>query len=75
MTRLTKKSEPYVWGAEQQAAFDTLRRRLCEAPVLTLPEGVEDMTAYFDASHLGLGCVLMQRGRVIAYASRQLKPH
>ncbi|KAJ9541386.1 hypothetical protein OSB04_027892 [Centaurea solstitialis] len=75
LTRLTKKSEPFVWGAEQQTAFETLRRKLCEAPVLTLPEGVEDMTVYCDASRLGLGCVLMQRGRVIAYASRQLKPH
>ncbi|KAJ9541664.1 hypothetical protein OSB04_028170 [Centaurea solstitialis] len=75
LTRLTKKSEPYVWGSEQQRAFDTLRQKLCEAPVLTLPEGVEDMTVYCDASRLGLGCVLMQRGRVIAYASRQLKPH
>ncbi|KAJ9560732.1 hypothetical protein OSB04_005892 [Centaurea solstitialis] len=75
LTRLTKKSEPYVWGYEQQMAFDTLRKKLCEAPVLTLPEGVEDMTVYCDASRLGLGCVLMQRGRVIAYASRQLKPH
>ncbi|KAJ9545620.1 hypothetical protein OSB04_025327 [Centaurea solstitialis] len=75
LTRLTKKSEPFVWGSEQQTAFETLRRKLCEAPVLTLPEGVEDMTVYCDASHLGLGCVLMQRGRVIAYASRQLKPH
>ncbi|KAJ9538727.1 hypothetical protein OSB04_031460 [Centaurea solstitialis] len=75
LTRLTKKSEPYVWGSEQQMAFDTLRQKLCEAPVLTLPEGVEDMTVYCDASRLGLGCVLMQRGRVIAYASRQLKPH
>ncbi|KAJ9544494.1 hypothetical protein OSB04_024201 [Centaurea solstitialis] len=70
-----QKSEPYVWGSEQQMPFDTLRRKLCEAPVLTLPEGVEDMTVYCDASRLGLGCVLMQRGRVIAYASRQLKPH
>ncbi|KAJ9556736.1 hypothetical protein OSB04_011350 [Centaurea solstitialis] len=43
LTRLTKKSEPYVWGSEQQMAFDTLRQKLCEAPVLTLPEGVEDM--------------------------------
>ncbi|KAJ9557024.1 hypothetical protein OSB04_011638 [Centaurea solstitialis] len=59
----------------QQTAFETLRRKLCEAPILTLPEGVEDMTMYCVASHLGLGCVLMQRGRVIAYASRQLKPH
>ncbi|KAJ9553199.1 hypothetical protein OSB04_017244 [Centaurea solstitialis] len=75
LTRLTKKSEPYVWDPDQQSAFETLRQRLCEAPVLTLPEGVEDMTVYCDASHLGLGCVLMQRGRVIAYASRQLKPH
>ncbi|KAJ9544243.1 hypothetical protein OSB04_023950 [Centaurea solstitialis] len=75
LTRLTKKSEPYVWGSEQQKAFDTLRQKLCEAPVLTLPEGVEDMAVYCDASRLGLGCVLMQRGRVIAYASRQLKPH
>ncbi|KAJ9547013.1 hypothetical protein OSB04_019556 [Centaurea solstitialis] len=73
--RLTKKSEPFVWESEQQTAFETLRRKLCEAPVLTLPEGVEDMTVYCDASRLGLGCVLMQRGWVIAYASRQLKPH
>ncbi|KAJ9564890.1 hypothetical protein OSB04_000856 [Centaurea solstitialis] len=58
-----------------EEAFETLKRKLCEAPVLTLPEGVEDMSVYCDASHLGLGCVLMQRGRVIAYASRQLKPH
>ncbi|KAJ9561955.1 hypothetical protein OSB04_007115 [Centaurea solstitialis] len=58
-----------------ELAFDTLRRKLCEAPVLTLPEGVEDLTVYCDASYHGLGCVLMQRGRVIAYASRQLKTH
>ncbi|KAJ9552821.1 LOW QUALITY PROTEIN: hypothetical protein OSB04_016866 [Centaurea solstitialis] len=75
LTRLTKKSEPFVWSSEQQTAFETLRRKLCEAPVLTLPEGVEDMTVYCDALRLGLGCVLMQRGRVIAYASRQLKTH
>ncbi|KAJ9552733.1 hypothetical protein OSB04_016778 [Centaurea solstitialis] len=75
LTRLTKKNEQYVWGPDQQQGFETLSQRLCEAPVLTLLEGVEDMTVYCDASHLGLGCVLMQRGRVIAYASRQLKPH
>ncbi|KAJ9562865.1 hypothetical protein OSB04_008025 [Centaurea solstitialis] len=63
------------WGIKQQEAFDELRRRLCEAPVLTLPEGVEDMVVNCDASHQGLGTVLMQRGKVIAYASRQLKPH
>ncbi|KAJ9552277.1 hypothetical protein OSB04_016322 [Centaurea solstitialis] len=62
-------------GEEQQSAFETLRQKLCEAPVLTLPEGVEDMTVYCDASYHGLGCVLMQRGKVISYASRQLKTH
>ncbi|KAJ9560649.1 hypothetical protein OSB04_005809 [Centaurea solstitialis] len=75
LTKLTRKNERFVWGAEQEAAFDTLRRKLCEAPVLTLPEGVEDLTVYCDASYHGLGCVLMQRGKVIAYASRQLKAH
>ncbi|KAJ9537987.1 hypothetical protein OSB04_030720 [Centaurea solstitialis] len=75
LTKLTRKSERFVWGEEQEAAFDTLRRKLCEAPVLTLPEGVEDLIVYCDASYHGLGCVLMQRGRVIAYASRQLKTH
>ncbi|KAJ9553882.1 LOW QUALITY PROTEIN: hypothetical protein OSB04_017927 [Centaurea solstitialis] len=75
LTRLTRKSERFVWGEEQEVAFDTLRRKLCEAPVLTLPEGVEDLTVYCDASYHGLGCVLMQRGRVIAYASSQLKAH
>ena len=75
LTKLTRKSEPYVWGEAQQSAFDQLRQKLCEAPVLTLPEGVEDMIVYCDASRHGLGCVLMQRGKVIVYASRQLKPH
>ena len=52
-----------------------MRQKLCEAPVLALPEGLEDIVVYCDASILGLGVVLMQRGHVIAYASRQLKPH
>ncbi|KAJ9541886.1 LOW QUALITY PROTEIN: hypothetical protein OSB04_028392 [Centaurea solstitialis] len=75
LTKLTKKSVAFSWGSKQQEAFDELRRRLCEVPVLTLPEWVEDMVVYCDASHQGLGAVLMQRGKVIAYASRQLKPH
>ncbi|KAJ9546535.1 LOW QUALITY PROTEIN: hypothetical protein OSB04_019078 [Centaurea solstitialis] len=76
LSRISPAShEPYLWGPDKQTAFEKLRQRLCEAPVLTLLEGVEDMTVYCDASHLGLGCVLMQRGWVIAYASRQLKPH
>ena len=65
----------FRWGPEQQAAFETLRQRLCEAPILALPEGMEDFVVYCDASISSLGAILMQRGHVIAYASRQLKPH
>jgi len=75
LTRLTRKGVAFSWGPEQQTSFETLRQRLCEAPVLALPEGMEDFVVYCDASILGLGAVLMQRGHVIAYASRQLKPH
>ncbi|GJX64018.1 reverse transcriptase domain-containing protein [Tanacetum coccineum] len=53
----------------------TRMNNLCDAPILTLPDGVEDFVVYCDASNQGLGCVLMQRGKVIAYASRQLKTH
>ncbi|GJW94812.1 putative nucleotidyltransferase, ribonuclease H [Tanacetum coccineum] len=75
LTKLTKKNTPFVWGEEQEEAFVTLRRKLCETPILVLPDGTEDMVVYCDASYFGLGCVLMQRGKVIAYASRQLKKH
>ncbi|GKC80905.1 putative reverse transcriptase domain-containing protein, partial [Tanacetum coccineum] len=60
---------------EQELAFQTLKDKLCNAPVLALPDGPEDFVVYCDAFGLGLGCVLMQRGKVIAYASRQLKIH
>ncbi|KAI3767690.1 hypothetical protein L2E82_18026 [Cichorium intybus] len=72
---LTKKTEKFSWTEAQQSAFEQLRDGLCKAPVLALPQGGEDLVLYSDASLSGLGCVLMQRGRVIAYASRQLKPH
>ncbi|GKB90511.1 putative nucleotidyltransferase, ribonuclease H [Tanacetum coccineum] len=75
LTKLTKKNTSFVWGEEQEEAFVTLRRKLCETPILVLPDGTEDMVVYCDASYFGLGCVLMQRGKVIAYASRQLKKH
>jgi ribonuclease HI len=52
-----------------------LKLKLCQAPILSLPDGTDDLVVYCDASNLGLGCVLMQRGKVIAYASRQLKIH
>ncbi|CAH1436072.1 unnamed protein product [Lactuca virosa] len=75
LTRLTRKGVAFSWGPEQQASFEALRQRLCEARVLALPEGMEDVVVYYDASISGLGTMLMQRGHVIAYASRQLKPH
>ncbi|GJR44380.1 putative reverse transcriptase domain-containing protein [Tanacetum coccineum] len=58
---------------EQELAFQTLKDKLCNAPILALPDGPEDFVVYCDASRIGLGCVLMQRGKVIAYSSRQLK--
>ncbi|GJX53674.1 putative reverse transcriptase domain-containing protein [Tanacetum coccineum] len=72
---MTQKSKTFDWGEEQELAFQTLKDKLCNAPVLALPDGLEDVVVYCDASGLGLGCVLMQRGKVIAYASRQLKIH
>ncbi|GJZ08651.1 reverse transcriptase domain-containing protein, partial [Tanacetum coccineum] len=61
--------------AEQEESFQTLKDNLCNAPILSLPDGAKDFIVYYDASIQGLGCVLMQRGKVIAYASRQLKIH
>ncbi|GJZ00164.1 putative reverse transcriptase domain-containing protein, partial [Tanacetum coccineum] len=69
----SKKSKTYDWGEEHERAFQTLKDKLCNAPVLALPDGPEDFVVYCDASGLGLGYALMQRGKVIAYASRQLK--
>ncbi|KAI3780239.1 hypothetical protein L2E82_10210 [Cichorium intybus] len=75
LTTLTQKGVTFKWGDKQDAAFQTLKKALCSAPILSLPEGTEDFVVYCDASNQGLGCVLMQRGKVIAYASRQLKTH
>ncbi|GKC97815.1 putative reverse transcriptase domain-containing protein, partial [Tanacetum coccineum] len=62
-------------GENQGSTFQLLKQKLCEAPILALPEGNEDFVIYWDASHQGLGTVLMQKEKVIAYESRQLKPH
>ncbi|KAI3797797.1 hypothetical protein L1987_33060 [Smallanthus sonchifolius] len=75
LTALTHKGKTYEWGPKQEEAFQTLKQKLCNAPILTLPDGNDDLVVYCDASNQGLGCVLMQRGKVIAYASRQLKIH
>ncbi|GJW49707.1 putative reverse transcriptase domain-containing protein [Tanacetum coccineum] len=75
LTELTQKNKKYIWGENQESAFQLLKQKLCEAPILALPEGNDDFVVYCDASHQGLGAVLMQREKVIAYASRQLKSH
>ncbi|GJT67890.1 putative reverse transcriptase domain-containing protein [Tanacetum coccineum] len=73
MTKLTQKGVKFDWGDKQEAAFQLLKQKLCSAPILALPEGSKDFIAYCDASKKGLGAVLMQREKVISYASRQLK--
>ncbi|GJY89942.1 putative reverse transcriptase domain-containing protein [Tanacetum coccineum] len=75
MTKLTQKSVKFDWGDKEEEAFQLLKQKFCSAPILALPEGTEDFIVYWDASHKGLGTVLMQREKVIAYASRQLKIH
>ncbi|GJS05484.1 putative reverse transcriptase domain-containing protein [Tanacetum coccineum] len=75
MTKLTQKSVKFDWGEKAEVAFQLLKQKLCSALILALPEGSENFVVYCDASHKGLGAVLMQREKVIAYASRQLKVH
>ncbi|GJW68021.1 putative reverse transcriptase domain-containing protein [Tanacetum coccineum] len=66
LTSLTQKNQKYEWGKEQEGAFQTLKDDLCNAPILSLPDGSEDFIVYCDESNEGFGCVLMQRGKVIA---------
>ncbi|GJV04465.1 putative nucleotidyltransferase, ribonuclease H [Tanacetum coccineum] len=70
MTKLTQKKVKFEWGDKQETTFQLLKQKLCSAPILALPEGSEDFIVYYDASIKGLGAVLMQREKVIAYASR-----
>jgi hypothetical protein len=73
LTQLTQKDKPFIWSEKQETTFQILKKRLCNAPILALPDGVDNFMVYCDASLQGLGCILMQRYKVIAYASRQLK--
>ncbi|KAJ9544222.1 hypothetical protein OSB04_023929 [Centaurea solstitialis] len=73
LTTLMQKDKKYIWGEKQEEAFILLKHKLCNAPILALPEGTDNFVVYCDASHQGLGCVIMQSKKVIAYASRQLK--
>nr|GFC30676.1 reverse transcriptase domain-containing protein [Tanacetum cinerariifolium] len=65
----------FDWGEKEENAFQLIKQKLCSTSILALPEGSEDFVVYCDASHKGLGAVLMKREKVIAYASRQLKVH
>ncbi|CAA0835184.1 Uncharacterized mitochondrial protein AtMg00860, partial [Striga hermonthica] len=75
LSQLTRKSVKFEWTDRCEASFQELKRRLTTAPVLTIPDPSRSFTIFSDASRQGLGCVLMQDGQVVAYASRQLKPH
>ncbi|GJZ68961.1 putative reverse transcriptase domain-containing protein, partial [Tanacetum coccineum] len=73
MTKLTQKGIKFDWGEKEENTFQLIKQKLCSAPILALPKGSKDFVVYYDASHEGLGAVLMQREKVTAYASRQLK--
>ena len=75
MTRLTQKNVKFVWSDAFENSFQLLKEKLTTTPVLILPNGEDKFTVYCDASRVGLGYVLMQNGRVVAYALRQLKKH
>ncbi|GJT05976.1 putative reverse transcriptase domain-containing protein [Tanacetum coccineum] len=73
MDLMNRKDKKYEWGKEEEEAFQTLQQKLSSAPILALPEGTDDFVVNCNASLKGYGAVLMQREKVIAYASRQLK--
>ncbi|GKE02571.1 putative reverse transcriptase domain-containing protein, partial [Tanacetum coccineum] len=75
MTKLTQKTVKFDSGEKEEAAFQLIKQKLCSTPILDLPKGSKNFIVYCDASHKGLGVVLMQNEKVIAYASRQLKIH
>ena len=75
LTSLMRKNTKFEWSNDCERSFQELKTRLTSAPILTIPSSTEGFVVYSDASRQGLGCVLMQHGKVIAYASRQLKKH
>ncbi|KAA0063443.1 Retrotransposable element Tf2 [Cucumis melo var. makuwa] len=75
LTQLTRKGTPFVWNPACESSFQELKQKLVSAPVLTVLDGSKSFVIYSDALKKGLSCVLMQQGKVVAYASRQLKSH
>ena len=75
LTKLLHKGVKFKWDNKCQSSFEQLKKILVKAPVLTQPTSGREHAMYSDASRIGLGCVWMQGGKVVAYASKQLKPH
>jgi hypothetical protein len=75
MMKLLEKNKAFEWIEECQTSFEELKKCLTSAPVLILPDFTKKFDIYCDASHLGLGCVLMQEEQVVCYASQQLRKH
>jgi hypothetical protein len=75
MTKLLKKNKDFNWTEECQSSFEELMKQLTTAPVLILPDTTKMFNIYCDTSRQGLGCVLMQEGKVASYTSHQLRKH
>ncbi|GJR32055.1 putative reverse transcriptase domain-containing protein [Tanacetum coccineum] len=75
MTKLTRKNQAFDWEEKQESTFQLLKKKFCSAPILAFLKGIDNFVVYCEASHKGLGVVLMQKENVIAYISRQLKVH
>ena len=75
LTLLTRKDQPFTWMDKCEESFQELKRRLTSAPILVIPDVGKLFEVYCDVSHLGLGCILMQEKKAVAYVSRQLKVH
>src|SRR3954466_15311483 len=75
MTQLLKKDKKLEWTNKCEVSFQELKKRLISAPILIMPDIRKPFDVYCDASKIGLGCVLMQEGKVISYLSRKLKQH
>jgi len=75
LTQLARKDQQFTWTDNCEESFQELKRRLTSAPILVIPDVGKSFEVYYDASHLRLGCVLMQEKKVVAYASRQIKVH
>jgi hypothetical protein len=75
LTRLLEKGVLFIWSNDCEVSYQSLKSKLVDAPILALSQSGKRFTVYTDASRIGLGCVLMQEGKVIAYGSRQLRKH